>query len=76
MRVTVHLTTGENVELDLQADEPEMLGVTVANGYPRTFVAPLWRRKGSTSSAMYADIVVAHIVHFVVHRAAASEAAP
>lgn len=69
MRVTVHLTTGESIDLELDPDEADALGRAVADGHPRTVAGPLWRRKGSTSTALDAVIVTAHIVHAIRHRA-------
>lgn len=75
MRVTVHLSTSESLELDLDADEADALGVAIAEGHPRTVAGPLWRRKGSTGTANDAAIVTAHIVHAVRHRARTEEPA-
>jgi hypothetical protein len=73
MRVTVHLVTGENVELDINPDQVEAVQAALAMGYPRTFSGALWRRKGSTSTGVFAVTVVAHVVHLVVHRASIAE---
>jgi hypothetical protein len=74
VRVTLHLTTGDPIELDLDADEADALGVAVAEGHPRTVAGPLWRRKGSTSTGQEAIVVTAQIVYAVRHRPTSSTA--
>ena len=67
MRVTVHLTTGEDVDLDLGPAELVELRRTVDASHPRSFTGLMWRRKGSSIPAAEATIVTGCIAKIVRH---------
>lgn len=68
MRVTLHLTTGENLDIDTTEDGAEALDAAIAERHPRTVAAAPWRRKGSTSTAAAVTVATAHIVYAIRHR--------
>jgi hypothetical protein len=74
MRVTLHLTTGENLDIDTNETGAEALDAAIARSDPWSVTAPVWRRKNSTTTSTVVTVATAHIVYALRHRSTSSTA--